>query len=143
MRRLVLAVSAACIVVISGCALHPGAVAGPKKPPPTRRVKVEFRPRHRVGAVENPVMPPAPRVEIRTARPARDVVWAPGHWKRGAGSWIWVPGHWKSKPAKDVEWVPRHWENRAETSETDRWVWVRGYWKKTRRHRVHRSDDGD
>ncbi len=148
-RRLVLAAFAVCTVVIAGCALHSGAVAGPKRPTPRRRVKVHVRseppaPRRRVKVYVQPA-PPAPRVEVRTARPdsTRYAVWASGHWRWNGRRYVWLPGHWELKPRKDVEWVQGDWHNRVEKSGTNRYVWVAGRWKKTREHRVHRSDDGD
>jgi len=44
--------------------------------------------------------PPAPRKEVRSARPHNHAVWVAGHWK------------WKNQ-RKGYKWVPGHWERRG------------------------------
>lgn len=41
--------------------------------------------------------PPAPKVEVRPAKPHNHAVWTPGHWKwKGKRQgYRWIPGHWR------------------------------------------------
>ena len=40
---------------------------------------------------------PAPRMEVRAAKPRPQAVWVKGHWtwRARARRWVWIPGHWR------------------------------------------------
>jgi hypothetical protein len=40
---------------------------------------------------------PEPKVEVRTAMPYRNAVWAGGHWeyRKRCNCYVWIGGHWR------------------------------------------------
>src|SRR6185369_3995170 len=57
-----------------------------------RRVRVHervFAPAFRLR-----IAPPAPRVEVRVARPSPRHVWINGYWGWEGGRHVWFPGRW-------------------------------------------------
>ena len=90
--------------------------------------------------------PPAPRVEVRPARPSTAHVWRSGyyHWHPIQRSYVWVPGYWhyeyapSAPPAIRVEapgrppsarhfWSKGHWKYDGRE-----WIWVGGHWADVR-----------
>jgi hypothetical protein len=68
--------------------------------------------------------PPAPRTEVRPAKPGPGYVWIPGHWKWAGGRYLWLKGHWeKTRPGQ--AWVPGHWERKGRS-----WVYIPGHWRR-------------
>ncbi len=70
------------------------------------------------------VRPPAPRVEVRVARPHAHAVWIGGAWTWSSGRYVWRSGRWISPPQRHAVWVPGHW-----TRHHGGWVWVEGRWR--------------
>lgn len=67
--------------------------------------------------------PPAPKTEIRPAKPNANAVWIDGYWKWSGGKYVWISGRWsQTKPGKT--WVPGRWEQKGRG-----WVWVKGHWR--------------
>jgi hypothetical protein len=74
------------------------------------------------GTVYVPEQPPAPRDEVKPARPGPKAVWIDGHWKHSGGQWVWAPGHWVKNPKG--QWVAGHWQKTPRG-----WKWEKGHWK--------------
>ncbi len=67
--------------------------------------------------------PPAPKVEVKPARPGKKAVWIGGHWKWNGHRYVWSNGHWAKNPKG--AWVPGHWAQRGRGH-----VWVKGHWQR-------------
>ncbi|MDQ2869731.1 MAG: YXWGXW repeat-containing protein [Acidobacteriota bacterium] len=50
--------------------------------------------------------PPAPRREVRPARPGADYVWIAGFYNNDGGRYGWIPGRWERRAAPDAYWIP-------------------------------------
>ncbi len=50
--------------------------------------------------------PPAPRREVRPARPGPDYVWVGGFYDNDGGRYGWIPGRWERRAAPDAYWIP-------------------------------------
>ena len=70
-----------------------------------------------------PKAPPAPKTEVRPAKPGPSHTWVNGHWKWNGHRYVWVSGHW-SKSRGGKQWVSGHW-----TKTPRGHVWVAGHWK--------------
>lgn len=55
------------------------------------------------------VAPPAPRVEVQTARPSPQHTWIGGHWAWRGGAHVWIGGHWALPPQPGYIWEPARW----------------------------------
>lgn len=65
-------------------------------------------------------LPPAPRSEQITPRPAGDdIVWLDGEWQWRLGSWVWQKGGWASLPPGSTL---AKWELRRQPEGTFRWA---------------------
>lgn len=67
--------------------------------------------------------PPAPRSEVRPAKPNLNAVWIPGHWQWDGSKYAWKSGRWEKRPGGKA-WVSGHWEKKPRG-----WVWVPGHWR--------------
>ena len=70
-----------------------------------------------------PQAPPAPKTEVRPAKPGPGHVWVNGHWNWNGHRYVWVSGHW-SKNRGGKQWVAGHW-----TKTPRGHVWASGHWK--------------
>ena len=68
--------------------------------------------------------PPAVKVEVKTKKPFKKAVWAPGHWIWTGNRYVWKKGHW-IRVKKGHAWVNGHYKRHK-----NGWVWVAGRWKK-------------
>ena len=74
-------------------------------------------------ALEAPLTPPAPQVEVVPVAPGPEYVWAPGYWAWNGG-WVWIGGRWVVRPYPGAIWVGGHWGRLGRG-----YVWVRGHWR--------------
>ena len=107
-----MAMSAAVVPLIPGCAEQPAYV---QSPPPAVVV-----PAPEVVVAQPP--PPVPR-EVIVASPGPAFVWVPGYWG-WQGRWVWVGGAWRPRPYPRAVWVSGRWVRRGSG-----WVWVSGRWR--------------
>lgn len=98
------------LFILGGCARH--------------RTVVVASPSDAVDVVYVQKAPPAPKAEVRPAKPAAKAVWVDGHWQWTGRKYTWVSGHWERKPGGSA-WVSGHWEKKPRG-----WVWVSGHWRK-------------
>jgi hypothetical protein len=71
------------------------------------------------------VNPPAPRVEVLTARPGPYHVWQAGNWAwHPEGRYVWHPGRWVIPPQGRTVWVKDEW-----ISHGGSWHFVPGHWR--------------
>lgn len=94
--------------------------------------------------------PPAPRREVRVARPGPDYVWINGYWADDGGRWDWVPGRWERPVEPQAYWIPAryirtshgtiyepaHWSNQQVVVDDD--VARRREWRQ--HERMHRRE---
>lgn len=102
--------------------------------------------------------PPAPRREVRVARPGPDYVYVNGYWHDNSGRWGWIPGRWERPAAPRATWVapqyirtgrgtiyqPGHWSNQqvvVDDSVRQRKEWRQ--WESKHKHDHDRDHDGD
>ena len=71
------------------------------------------------------VGPPAPIVEVRTARPGPRYVWVDGYQNWNGRAYAWVPGRWAIPPRARTAWVPGHWVHTSRG-----WYFVDGRWRR-------------
>jgi hypothetical protein len=100
--------------------------------------------------------PPAPRREVRVARPGPDYVWVNGYWHDNDGRWGWIPGRWERPAEARAYWVapqyirttrgtiyqPGHWSNQqvvVDDNIRQRREWRN--WERTHRHDRDRDHD--
>jgi hypothetical protein len=69
-------------------------------------------------------VPPAARIEVKSAAPYANAFWISGRWAWRSGKYVWVGGHW-AKPRSGHIWVPGHWVKKRRG-----WLWIDGHWKK-------------
>jgi hypothetical protein len=73
------------------------------------------------GGIYIHVGPPAPRYEVRPARPGPGYYWQPGHWWWIGGRWVWRGGVWIGG-YPGCRWIPGHWRHSWQG-----WYWVEGH----------------
>jgi hypothetical protein len=69
--------------------------------------------------------PPAPVVEVRTARPGPRFVWVDGYHRWNGRAYAWVPGRWAAPPRGRAVWVPGRWVH-----DRHGWYLVDGHWRR-------------
>lgn len=67
--------------------------------------------------------PPPVQNEVQPARPAANVVWAPGYWYWSGVDWVWIEGSWVTPPRAGLTFVSPRWVLRGGS-----WVFVTGGW---------------
>lgn len=106
-------------------AARAGTVAVPTPAPVYGQTVIVPQSQPQVVYVEQPPMPPPPRRDIVTRRPAREAVWVSGYYTYvGRGHYAWVPGHWEVPPGRYTRYDHPRWERRG-----NGYVYLRGEWR--------------
>ncbi|MCA1582656.1 MAG: hypothetical protein LC796_14950 [Acidobacteria bacterium] len=67
--------------------------------------------------------PPAPRREVRPARPGPEYVWVGGFYDNDRGRYGWIPGRWERRAAPDAYWIPARYVRTARGT-----IYEPGHW---------------
>ncbi len=99
-RHLVLAGSAAGLLLLGGCVSATREVAAPN---PAPQIPVEIIPKPPVS--EQPL------------------IWQPGHWDWSGSTYLWREGAWVPRAGHGTQWQDGYWTNQGGS-----WVWLPAHW---------------